>query len=197
MGRRRKKRSDPCLTGGSDARLAARRQAHPVGSAVAADPGEPALLQAERLVLVRLDFSRATELAQIYADPEVARFIGADRLTGPGPREQVTAFETVWHEHGYGQSALLERGSGRMVGRAGLHPRPAWNELEIGWALVRDRWGLGLRRAERRNDHRTVSRPIQAASRSMMRASRAGSVTWSNGTSTPRCSAGNAACATS
>lgn len=111
-----------------------------------AHPDEPEHFETERLRVVRLGFSRAKELAEIYADPEVARFIGAGRLTDEGTREQVAAFETVWHEHGYGQSALVERESGRMIGRAGLHPWPAWGELEIGWALARDRWGVGLAR---------------------------------------------------
>jgi len=73
----------------------------------------------------------------------VARYIGADRLTAEGIREQVAAFEQVWREHGYGQSALLERATGRMIGRGGLHPWPNWDELEIGYVLARDRWGRG------------------------------------------------------
>ena len=40
------------------------------------------VLETERLLLVPLDSSRAEELAAIYADPEVARYIGTDRLTG-------------------------------------------------------------------------------------------------------------------
>ncbi len=31
-----------------------------------------------------------------------------------------------------------------MIGRAGLHPWPAWDELELGYVLARDRWGKGL-----------------------------------------------------
>ncbi len=33
-----------------------------------------------------------------------------------------------------------------MIGRAGLHPWPDWDELEIGYVLVRDRRGRGLAR---------------------------------------------------
>jgi len=113
---------------------------------VASDAREPVVLETERLLLVPLDSSRVTELAAIYTDPEVARYIGGDRLTAQGTRDQVTAFEQVWREHGYGQSALLERATGRMIGRAGLHPWPNWHELEIGYTLVRDRWGRGLAR---------------------------------------------------
>ena len=116
------------------------------GLVVAADAREPTVLETERLLLVPLDTSRAEELAAIYTDPEVARYIGADRLTAEGTQAQVAAFEQVWREHGYGQSALLERATGRMIGRAGLHPWPNWAELEIGYVLARNRWGRGLAR---------------------------------------------------
>ncbi len=75
---------------------------------VAADAREPAVLETERLLLVPLDASRVEELAAVYTHPEVARYIGADRLTAEGTQAQVAAFEQVWREHGYGQSALLE-----------------------------------------------------------------------------------------
>ncbi len=113
---------------------------------VAANAREPAVLETERLLLVPLDSSRVEELAAIYTDPEVARYIGADRLTAEGTQAQVASFEQVWREHGYGQSALLERATGRMIGRAGLHLWPNWDELEIGYVLARNRWGRGLAR---------------------------------------------------
>ncbi|HET9422226.1 MAG TPA: GNAT family N-acetyltransferase [Nocardioides sp.] len=106
----------------------------------------PYQMETERLRLVPLDATRADELAALYADPEVARYIGADALDAAGTRAQVERFEAVWREHCYGQSALLDRGTGRLVGRAGLHPWPGWGELELGYALVRDRWGTGLAR---------------------------------------------------
>lgn len=113
---------------------------------VAADPHGPVVLETERLLLVPLDSSRAEELAAIYAGPEVARYIGAERLTAEGTRAQVAAFEQAWRQYGYGQSALLEQATGRMIGRAGLHPWPNWGELEIGYVLGSDQWGRGLAR---------------------------------------------------
>jgi RimJ/RimL family protein N-acetyltransferase len=52
----------------------------------------PYLLETERLRLVPLDATRADELASIYADPEVARYIGADTLDAAGTRAQVARF---------------------------------------------------------------------------------------------------------
>jgi RimJ/RimL family protein N-acetyltransferase len=106
----------------------------------------PVVLETDRLRLVPLDSSRAEELAEIYADPEVARYIGGDRLTGEGTRAQVAVFEQVWRERGYGQSALIERATGRMIGRAGLHYWANWDEVELGYVLATDSQGHGLAR---------------------------------------------------
>jgi RimJ/RimL family protein N-acetyltransferase len=110
------------------------------------DDVPPYLMVTERLRLVPLDATWVDQLAALYADPEVARYIGAGALDAAGTRAQVERFEAVWREHGYGQSALLDRGTGRLVGRAGLHPWPGWDELELGYALARDHWGKGLAR---------------------------------------------------
>jgi RimJ/RimL family protein N-acetyltransferase len=48
-----------------------------------------------------------------------------------------------WAERGYGLMAVVERESGRFVGRAGLRYWPQFDEAELGWALHQDVWGLG------------------------------------------------------
>ena len=106
----------------------------------------PVVLETDRLRLVPLDSSRAEELAEIYANPEVARYIGGDRLTGEGTRAQVALFEQVWRARGYGQSALIERATGRMIGRAGLHYWANWDEVELGYVLATNSQGQGLAR---------------------------------------------------
>ena len=101
------------------------------------------LLETERLLLPPLDHRHTADLAAIYADPEVARYIGADRLDAAGTAAQVTRFEEVWREHGFGQSAVVERATGALIGRAGLHPWPAWDEVELGYVLARPAQGRG------------------------------------------------------
>jgi RimJ/RimL family protein N-acetyltransferase len=114
----------------------------------AEDAGDanPLVLETDRLRLVPLHAARAAELAEVYADPEVARYIGGDRLSAEGTRDQVTLFEHVWRERGYGQSAVIEKASGRMIGRAGLHYWPDWDEVELGYVLAREWQGKGLAR---------------------------------------------------
>ena len=45
----------------------------------------------------------------------MARYIGGDRLDDDGVRAQMESFERVWRDHGYGQTALIERATGRMI----------------------------------------------------------------------------------
>lgn len=85
-------------------------------------------------------------LAEVYADPDVARYIGGAALDAAGTAAQVDRFRAVWHEHGYGQSALLDRRTGVLLGRAGLHPWPEWDEVELGHVLARHAQGRGLAR---------------------------------------------------
>lgn len=100
-------------------------------------------LETERLVLVPLSAEQLPFLAQIYADPDVNRYIGGEALDLAATANQIVKFESIWNERGYGQSALLHRESGQYLGRVGLHPWPAWNEVEVGWVLSRSAQGHG------------------------------------------------------
>ena len=83
-------------------------------------------------------------LTELYADPDVVRDIGGAALDPEGTAAQVVRFEAVWREYGFGQSALLDRGTGAFLGRAGLHPWPQWDEVELGYVLARHAQGRGL-----------------------------------------------------
>jgi RimJ/RimL family protein N-acetyltransferase len=100
-------------------------------------------LETERLLLPPLGRRHTADLAAIYADPDVARYIGGAGLDAAGTADQVARFEQVWAEHGFGQSALLDRASGILLGRAGLHPWPAWDEVELGYVVARHAQGRG------------------------------------------------------
>ncbi|GAA4440910.1 GNAT family N-acetyltransferase [Phytohabitans houttuyneae] len=102
-------------------------------------------LRTERLDLPPLDASHLDELAAIYADPAVSAYIGGSKLSYEGTRAQLAVFEAIWREHGHGQSAVIERASGRMIGRAGLHHWPG-GMLELGYVLARDAQGKGYAR---------------------------------------------------
>jgi RimJ/RimL family protein N-acetyltransferase len=82
------------------------------------------------------------DLVAIHAEPEVARFMG--------PFDRVKAIEWMqldrrdWEKRGYGRLAILERATGRFLGRTGLKYRAQFQETDVGWLLSPDVWGHGF-----------------------------------------------------
>lgn len=101
-------------------------------------------LRTERLCLRALRVDDLDGYAQMYADPDVMRFLE----TGV-PLGRAEAFRSMalhlghWQLRGYGQWALEERATGSFVGRAGLWQPDGWPGLEVGWILHRASWGHG------------------------------------------------------
>jgi len=48
-----------------------------------------------------------------------------------------------WHLLGYSMFSVIEKDSGRWVGRAGPWQPHGWPGPEVGWSIVPDRWGRG------------------------------------------------------
>ena len=85
-------------------------------------------------------------MAEIYAEPEVVRYLRP--LDLEGTRQQLLRFVDQWEEHGFGLWAVEERVSGRLIGRIGLARHDDWTETpydaEVGWTLERATWSRGL-----------------------------------------------------
>jgi RimJ/RimL family protein N-acetyltransferase len=80
--------------------------------------------------------------AAMMADQDVARFIG-----GVMPRAMTWRTLMVmigaWHAHGFAMFSVIEKASGRWIGRLGPWQPDGWPGPEIGWAITRDCWGRG------------------------------------------------------
>lgn len=100
-------------------------------------------LATERLLLPPLGRQHAEQLATVYADEEVARYIGDTSFDSAATAAQVAAFESVWKTFGYGQSAVIVRASAEFIGRVGLHPWPQWDEVAVAWVIARHMQGQG------------------------------------------------------
>lgn len=99
----------------------------------------PYVLSTERLLLLPLGPEHAAELAEVYVDPVVTRF-----LVTPDAAQEVVRCRAAWDEHGWGLSAVLEKATGRLLGHTGLRPRPEWGEVGLGCVLRREVWGRGF-----------------------------------------------------
>lgn len=101
-------------------------------------------LETERLLLRPFTGDDLDAYAAIVADPEVTRYLG-----GGGVLDRAQAWKQIalflGHERlrGYTQNAVVERATGRLLGRCGLWRPEAWPGLEVGWVLGRFAWGRG------------------------------------------------------
>jgi RimJ/RimL family protein N-acetyltransferase len=75
-------------------------------------------------------------------DEPTARFIG-----GVAPRavcwRQLMTIIGAWYATGFGMFSVIEKSSGRWIGRLGPWQPEGWPGPEIGWAIARDCWGQG------------------------------------------------------
>lgn len=101
-------------------------------------------MKTDRLALRALEAADVSLLAELYSDPEVARYVGGDGLDQVAAERQAQRFASVWERRGYGQSIVCDRITGAVIGRVGLHPWEEWGEVELGWVLARSHQGRGL-----------------------------------------------------
>ena len=80
--------------------------------------------------------------AEMMADEEAARFIGGVMARSVSWRGLMTMIG-CWHANGFGMFSVIEKSSGRWIGRLGPWQPEGWPGTEVGWAIVRDCWGKG------------------------------------------------------
>jgi RimJ/RimL family protein N-acetyltransferase len=106
------------------------------------DAGSVTELITRRLELRRWRESDLDEHAAMIADPEVNRYVG-------GPTDRASAWRQIaifiGHRElrGWTSSVVVERQSGRMVGRAGLWRPEGYPGVEVGWVLKPSVWNRG------------------------------------------------------
>ena len=103
-------------------------------------------LQTERLTLRMLREDDLDAYAELYGDPEVARFISPEGR--PLSREEAWRHLAMiighWQLRGYGMWAAVERHTNAVIGRIGFFNPEGWPGFELGWALIQAYWGRGF-----------------------------------------------------
>jgi RimJ/RimL family protein N-acetyltransferase len=106
------------------------------------DAGNVTELTTDRLELRRWREADLDEHAAMIADPEVNRYVG-------GPTDRASAWRQIamfiGHRElrGWTSSVVVERKSGRLVGRAGLWQPEGYPGVEVGWILKPSVWNQG------------------------------------------------------
>lgn len=99
-------------------------------------------LETPRLILRMPRLADLDSWAAMMADEEAARFIGGVTSRELTWRSLMTMIG-AWHATGVSMFSVVEKASGRWVGRLGPWMPEGWPGTEIGWAIVRDCWGRG------------------------------------------------------
>ena len=76
------------------------------------------------------------------ADEESARFVGGVQAPSAAWRG-LAAVAGAWALDGFSMFSVIEKASGRWVGRLGPWRPHGWPGTEVGWGIVRDCWGKG------------------------------------------------------
>ncbi len=95
------------------------------------------VLETERLILRPPALDDLDGWTAFGADPESTRYLG-----GPGPRavawRTLTGVAGSWALHGFGMFSVIEKVSGRWIGRVGPWRPDGWPGSEVGWGLLTD-----------------------------------------------------------
>ena len=98
----------------------------------------------ERLRMRPFETDDAPAVLELFRDPEVGRWTGGHHRTIDDSRRLLATHARHQERHGFSLWAVEERDGGALVGEIGLqHLEQRGPEVEIGWVVARDRWGLG------------------------------------------------------
>ena len=129
---------------------------------VGVTPRHAPRLETERLWLRPWDAADTEAYARIIGDPEVMRHVGAGRryharrrcaalfplIAKADARRAIRGLTIHWETYGFGEWAVEEKASGKLVGQIGLVYLADWTadptSVEVGWLLARDAWGQGF-----------------------------------------------------
>lgn len=102
------------------------------------------ICETDRLALREMTEADLDFLYELQADDEAARFLDALDSDREVQRQKLTAYrQQMYGFYGFGIWIVIEKESGRPVGRAGLQMRDGFEEPELGFAVLKKYRGKG------------------------------------------------------
>jgi RimJ/RimL family protein N-acetyltransferase len=105
-------------------------------------PFDDLRLETPRLILRPPRLEDLDAWADMMLDEPTARFIGGV-MPRPVCWRQLMAMIGSWHALGFAMFSVIEKATGRWIGRLGPWQPDGWPGTEIGWAIARECWGKG------------------------------------------------------
>ena len=99
-------------------------------------------LETARLILRPTALEDFEPWSAMMADEQTARFLGGVQPPAVAWRGMMTMAGS-WAVNGWSMFSVVEKASGRWIGRLGPWFPEGWPGPEVGWGLTRDAWGQG------------------------------------------------------
>lgn len=101
-------------------------------------------LETDRLILRMFSQADLDDLARIYADPDVMRYLSGHPLTREESAGWLKYFLSGWEQYGFGWWALVLKESKELIGHCGLQFIHVTPEVEVTYGLAKEYWRKGL-----------------------------------------------------
>lgn len=102
----------------------------------------PPTLETDRLILREIREEDLDGWAELMGDPDNARYIGGTLNCAQSWRAMAT-FAGCWSLKGFGMFSVVEKASGRWIGRLGPWQSEGCPGTEVGWSILKSAWGKG------------------------------------------------------
>lgn len=107
-----------------------------------ARPLSSPVIETERLILRPTAIEDFDAWAEFMGDAEAARFLGGAQPRATAWRGFMT-MAGAWALQGFAMFSVVEKATGRWVGRLGPWMPEGWPGTEIAWGIARHAWGRG------------------------------------------------------
>jgi RimJ/RimL family protein N-acetyltransferase len=102
-------------------------------------------LETDRLIGEPIGPAHQDELCALLGDPRVGATLGGV-ATPARVAALISAHAEQWERHGFGLMLWREKATGAPIARGGIQHTHVGgrDEVEVGWAVMPDRWGEGF-----------------------------------------------------
>lgn len=103
------------------------------------------MIETERLIFRPFTEEDLPTLIRQRSDPEVNKYLGGPaRQNAESLAARIKFYIECCDKFGFGMCAMIWKETGEMIGSAGLQPLENTGEIEVGYSLIREYWGLGI-----------------------------------------------------
>jgi len=99
-------------------------------------------IETSRLILRPIRWEDFDAWAAFMADPDATRFLGGVQPRPVAWRTMMT-MAGAWYLRQPSMLSVIEKATGRWVGRLGPWMPDGWPGPEVGWGIIRECWGRG------------------------------------------------------